>query len=459
MLPESPAAGYGCATFPINPRLPSAREIEPPSPVRSDWRLSRLDVDGDIQTDTVWDADTVRVNSNVTVLDGTTLTIAAGTLVEFEEWFALSVEGCLLALGEADAPVRFDSDEPDAFAFDSTTTGAWAGIRFPFTRETNAASRLEYCVIEHAKNAGDSCRGGALQINGFGKLSIENTILRANAADFGGAIACTHYASPRITGCLIAGNVAFWGGAAMHCLDSYPRLLHCTITANQDRNPNIFDPAAAIYSHLSKPAFAGGILWGNSSHYFEPTQILYGKSYYTSYSDIGDGWKGEGIIDKDPHFLSAQDHPFALASNSPCIDRALPDTTGIGLPSFDLLGSPRLWNARGDMGGYEWDPGTAVPIEILRGLPKLALNYPNPFNPSTTLRFTLAKSAPVNLSVFDPVGRCIRVLREGVVAAGEHRADWDGNDAKGNAMPSGIYLARLTVAGAPKLSVKMLLAK
>ena len=375
LQPGSPAVGQGCQTFVDAAQVAAVvgrvfdQQSVPPSIRRHDARRPLVqdvagDCAGEITGDIVWDADTVRVHGDVTVRDGATLTILAGTLVEFQDWYALTVRGRLLALGEAGAPVRFDSDEPWAFAFDSTAAGSWAGIRFPFTRETNAASRLQYCVIEHAKCAGDSSRGGALQVNGFGKLQVVNSILRANAADFGGAIACTHYASPEITGCLIVANVAFAGGAALHCLDAYPRLVHCTVVANEDRNAAIFDPAAAIYGHQSKPRFTGGILRDNISQYYEPTQILYGKSYYTTYSDIGNGWSGEGVIDADPGFLGAGDQPFALAATSPCVDAALPDTTGLGLPPFDLAGSPRIWNGRGDMGAYEWSPATAVPAAI-----------------------------------------------------------------------------------------------
>ncbi|MCP4546379.1 MAG: hypothetical protein GY835_07930 [bacterium] len=454
LQPGSPAEGYGCETV----ALPSTAKSGAPPVTANLARDARLDVFADIEINTIWDADTVRVHADVAVEDGVTLTISAGTLVEFQDWYALSIHGRLLAVGEPQAPVRFDSAKPHAFAFDSTTVGAWAGLRFPFTRETNAASRLEYCVIEHAKNAGDSCRGGALQINGFGKLEVVNTILRENAADFGGAVACTHYANPFFAGCLITGNVAFNGGAAIHCVDAYPRFYLCTVTGNVDRNPSVYDPAVAIYAHQSKPQFHGGILRDNASLYFEPTPILYGKSRYTTYGDIGDAWPGLGVFDKDPLFVGTGDHPFSLAEGSPCIDAALPDTTGLGLPFLDLAGLPRIHNGRGDMGAYEWHDLTTVPPEVA---PRIALaqNHPNPFNPSTTLRFTLVEGGPIRLVVFDTGGRLVRILGEGVFEAGEHSVRWDGRDASGRPVASGLYLARLRVDGEEQRGVKMLLTK
>lgn len=74
-------------------------------------------------------------------------------------------------------------------------------------------------------------------------------------------------------------------------------------------------------------------------------------------------------------------------------------------------------------------------------------NYPNPFNPSTTVRFELAKAAPVRLDLFDARGRLVKSLARGDRAAGRHEVAWDGRDAAGRACAAGVYLARLEAAG------------
>ncbi|MBM4116879.1 hypothetical protein FJ251_03925 [bacterium] len=72
-------------------------------------------------------------------------------------------------------------------------------------------------------------------------------------------------------------------------------------------------------------------------------------------------------------------------------------------------------------------------------------NHPNPFNPSTTLRFSApVGEAPLRLSIHDLQGRLLRVLAEGQFAAGEHAVVWDGRDAHGEALPSGVYFSRLS---------------
>jgi hypothetical protein len=71
---------------------------------------------------------------------------------------------------------------------------------------------------------------------------------------------------------------------------------------------------------------------------------------------------------------------------------------------------------------------------------KLHANYPNPFNPSTTIRYDLSESAFVDLSVFDASGREITTLVSGMRNAGQQSASWNGLDSRGSQVPSGLYL-------------------
>lgn len=88
------------------------------------------------------------------------------------------------------------------------------------------------------------------------------------------------------------------------------------------------------------------------------------------------------------------------------------------------------------------------------GLPEqffLLPNYPNPFNPGTTIRFLLARTAEVRLSVYDILGRKVRVLFEGNKPAGEHAIIWDGNKADGTEAASGVYFYRLSTNRSAKV--------
>lgn len=77
----------------------------------------------------------------------------------------------------------------------------------------------------------------------------------------------------------------------------------------------------------------------------------------------------------------------------------------------------------------------------------LAPAAPNPFNPATTLRFTLVRETSIALEVFDLAGRQLRSLASGPWPAGNHALSWDGRDAMGRALPSGVYLVHLRGAG------------
>lgn len=99
-----------------------------------------------------------------------------------------------------------------------------------------------------------------------------------------------------------------------------------------------------------------------------------------------------------------------------------------------------------------------VTIEVLSGvgaedaeLPQtlwLGRNYPNPFNPQTTIRYGLPQAAHVTLAVYDLAGRRVATLFDGPRPAGEHAAVWDGRTAAGTPAPSGAYLYRLTTSAA-----------
>jgi len=85
-------------------------------------------------------------------------------------------------------------------------------------------------------------------------------------------------------------------------------------------------------------------------------------------------------------------------------------------------------------------------------------NYPNPFNPLTTISFTLPHAGPARLDVFDLRGRVVRTIWQGHLGPGTHEMSWDGKDGKGRTVAAGTYFARLLMDDF-KASCKMVLAK
>lgn len=90
---------------------------------------------------------------------------------------------------------------------------------------------------------------------------------------------------------------------------------------------------------------------------------------------------------------------------------------------------------------------TDVAFAPLPVRPVLGANYPNPFNPETSVPFSLPQSGRTRLAVYDVAGRLVRILVDGVLPAGGHHARWDGLDDTGRAVASGVYVIRLSAGG------------
>ena len=84
--------------------------------------------------------------------------------------------------------------------------------------------------------------------------------------------------------------------------------------------------------------------------------------------------------------------------------------------------------------------------------------YPNPFNPSTTIPFTLAGQGRVTVGIYNVLGQHVATLVDGVMPAGSFSAVWDGATDSGARATSGVYIVRLETAGHTS-SGKLLLMK
>ncbi len=85
-------------------------------------------------------------------------------------------------------------------------------------------------------------------------------------------------------------------------------------------------------------------------------------------------------------------------------------------------------------------------------------SHPNPFAATTEVEFILENPGPAAVTVYDVRGRRVATLAEGEHGAGIHTVSWDGIDASGNALPSGMYFVRLEAAGLSSVR-KVVLAK
>jgi hypothetical protein len=125
-----------------------------------------------------------------------------------------------------------------------------------------------------------------------------------------------------------------------------------------------------------------------------------------------------------------------------------PDTTvAIGTPGDTVYYRVCAVDNDGYAGGYSNEaaasPATAVG-EIVRYADRLYQNVPNPFNPTTEIRYELSSRAEVTLVVYDVGGRLVKRLVSGIRPAGVHSTVWDGPDERGGRVSSGVYFYRLS---------------
>ena len=256
---------------------------------------------------------------------------------------------------------------------------------------------------------------------------IRNITVTGGYRYVGGGLRCA-YSNPVFENILIKNNSSSLGGGAMFCKSSDPILRNLTIVDN-----DADDHGGGIYClNNCNPNLINCIMWNNAYEeiYFSGNDA--NNSITIEYSDIEGGENGietnengtvywlDGNIDQEPLFIGTGEHPHALTELSPCIDTGTPDTTGMNLPPYDIIGNERIWDGNDDgiaiidMGAYEYGAPEYVKVEdenIQSSIFNLQLsNYPNPFNPSTTISFQLNTENTENteINIYNIKGQKIR---------------------------------------------------
>ena len=133
-------------------------------------------------------------------------------------------------------------------------------------------------------------------------------------------------------------------------------------------------------------------------------------------------------------------------------------------PALDVTGMPYVFYfvTATDFAGNEGKPARVNTLSGTGGTPKSYVlsvsNHPNPFNPRTTVNYTIPSRGFVTVNVFDARGSRVRILFQGERDAGAFRVEWDGRADNGATVGSGVYFARIEHNGATR-SKKMLLLK
>ena len=167
--------------------------------------------------------------------------------------------------------------------------------------------------------------------------------------------------------------------------------------------------------------------------------IVAGGPHATVAVTSGEDLLGSGVTDSEGRVVIALAVPLA--------EGAIVDFTITGYNMVPYLGTVTVQSAVAAAGDL-------LPPDRL----VLYDNYPNPFNPSTTLSFELAEATNVRLAIYDIRGRVVSVLHEGMLQAGRQEVVWGGCNGAGQAAPSGVYLYRLESAAGSRTG-RMVLGK
>ncbi len=304
-----------------------------------------------------------------------------------------------------------------------------------------------HCLISNNQSPGFD--GGGVFCD-HSSPSFTNCALTDNwTYGVGGGIDC-EFSFPEFTNCTFSGNWAGIFGGALFCCYSLPTLTNCTMIGNSARE----DYGGGVYCDYSSLTINSTIIafsQGDGIHFGSATgecRVAYCNFFNNSSGDIvgngppglaelittnanGDSCDTYYNIFLDPMFADTAAGDFHLMEGSPCIDGGDPE-----LP-YD----PDSTIA--DIGAlYYHHDAAEMPVALVPTSHALHPNWPNPFNPTTTIRYDVKQTGQVQLTIFNLLGQRVATLTDGKHLAGSYTISWNASD-----LPSGIYLCRMETPG------------
>lgn len=308
-------------------------------------------------------------------------------------------------------------------------------------------------ILSNTIQQNTSGNGGGMSFWQCEGSAYDNVITENGANGFGGGLYFIN-STLQLTNNLVCDNTANNGGG-LSLINSSVAVVNSTISRNEAQAAG----GGFYCSVASQAILMNSIVYGNDP---QQLHLMGGSDCQAAFCDIEGGWEGEGNIAANPMFMDWAD--YHLADWSPCIGTGTASVeiegTTYYAPAADLEGNPRPnpVGSNPDQGAYEHSLGmpTGVQSEDKIEIPlthAVYQNSPNPFNPTTTIRFDLPTRAFVRLTIYDVMGRLVATLADGYRTAGRHEAVFDASG-----LTSGVYLYRLT-AGDFSGGGKMVLVK
>ena len=163
-----------------------------------------------------------------------------------------------------------------------------------------------------------------------------------------------------------------------------------------------------------------------------------------------------GSVNRTPFKQNYQNNDTVILSPLPAegyvFDRWSGDLNGIDNPAYVIMDGDKLITAHFKNISNVEISDYGIPEKF-----ELKQNFPNPFNPETSIRYQLPEAGHVKISVFNLQGQLIKVLVDQVQHAGYYQTIWNAMDEFGNRMPSGIYIYQMKTKDFSKIKKMMLL--
>jgi len=336
-----------------------------------------------------------------------------------------------------------------------------------FMRREGSNNEVNVSMIECEFLNNAAASNGALQIRGDSlSFILENcSFLDNTVSDYTAGAAFLAGCFGEVINCLICSNIANtsggdWngGGFTVWGIGTEVSILNSTFADNDAGYGDgiTIGPGAIAYATNS-------IFWNNSDQPFalidnETT----GAEMYIDYCDVQYGidsvrvdpyssftW-GEHNVDMDPMFLGSGGpyDPYQLTKASICIDNGTPDTTGMNIPPYDLMGNVRVWDGGSgtaiiDMGAYEFGAPVWVGIDDQEHIPEvIGMNmkvYPNPCRGNANLSFENDEAQRVVTNIFSIRGERVMQMMDETLPSGLIKTNIPLSD-----LPPGIYLIRIS---------------
>jgi len=417
------------------------------------------------------------LNGDIQVATLDSLVIEPGTQIQLGQDAQIYVQGgSIHAAGTQDNMVKFSPEDGvfwKGFRFLNSSTESMlnycdiSGVNFcPLTMENS------YVALKNSRICGNSLNTmSPIEMTSCPNALFEGNFIAGNNSASASAAFNMASSNPVVKNNLIVNNTGYTAGAFSIRQTSNATLINNTVANNLCTG----SAACDMFIYGASANIVNNIVWGANASEIRSLQ----STVTATYNDVSSGFAGDGNIQSDLLFSTpstvngAEGYSLAdlwtLQTGSPCIDTGDPaeeynDTEDPAHPGQAL--APAMGTVRADMGAFGGagnayhfvgtsDPGTVPANQTLTV--KVA---PNPFNPMTTISYSVPVAGKVKVAVYNVKGQLVNTLVNQEATPGDYNITWNGKDNRGSSVASGIYYL-MTTAGNERYTVtkKMILLK